>query len=159
VAVAAPAATIDERADTDRPAEPVLVFDTKFLAMVDAKPRELDARLVVADHGLTLMPADEAGDPLQVLAYDNVASISYSISRDPMWKSPHGPALVIRRNGPLRLLGISVPRHWIALRTHANTFVVLRINELSAPAVLSALEKRTGLHSQRLTDESRRSRE
>jgi hypothetical protein len=58
----------------------------------------------------------------------------------------------------LRLLGISMPRHWIALRTLSNTFVVLRTNETSAPAVLSALEKRTGLRSQRLTEQSRRPR-
>ena len=74
------------------------------------------------------------------------------MSRDPLWMSPHGPEPVIKRGGALSMFGISVPKHWVALRTTANTFVVLRLNESTAPVLVSSLEERTGRHSQRFAE-------
>jgi hypothetical protein len=130
----------------------VKVFDAKLLSVVDAKARELEARLVLDDKLMTVAPADEVGKPLETVPYERVKSISYSVSRDPLWMSPRGPEPVVRRGGTLRLFGMSVPRHWVALRVGANTFVVLRLNESTAPALVSSLEERTGRHSQRLAE-------
>jgi tRNA A-37 threonylcarbamoyl transferase component Bud32 len=147
-----PTAASDKQPDIDLPPPPVQVFDAKLLSIVEDKAREFEARLVLENTLMTVTPADEAGEPLRTLPYEKVKSISYSISRDPLWMSPHGPAPVIRRGGTLRLFGISVPRHWVALRTAANTFVVLRLNESTAPALVSSLEERTGHRSQRLAE-------
>jgi serine/threonine-protein kinase len=147
-----PAPAPDRPPDIDLPPPPVQVFDAKLLSIVEDKAREFEARLVLENTMMTVTPADEAGEPLRTLPYEKVKSISYSISRDPLWMSPQGPAPVIRRGGTLRLFGISVPRHWVALRTAANTFVVLRLNESTAPALVSSLEERTGHRSQRLAE-------
>jgi len=134
------------------PPQPVKVFDAKLLSLVDAKARELEARLVLEDKMLTVTAADDVGKPLETVPYDKVKSISYSVSRDPLWMSAHGPVPVVKRGGALSMFGISVPRHWVALRTSANTFVVLRVSETTAPALVASLEERTGRHSQRFAE-------
>ena len=134
------------------PPQPVKVFDAKLLALVDAKARELEARLVLEDKMLTVTAADDVGKPLETVPYEKVKSISYSVSRDPLWMSAHGPVPVVKRGGALSMFGISVPRHWVALRTAANTFVVLRLGEVTAPALVASLEERTGRHSQRFAE-------
>jgi serine/threonine-protein kinase len=134
------------------PPQPVKVFDAKLLSFVDAKARELEARLVLEDKMLTVAPADDTGKALETVPYEKVKSITYSVSRDPLWMSPHGPAPVVKRGGALSMFGISVPRHWVALRTAANTFVVLRLSETTAPALVASLEERTGRHSQRFAE-------
>jgi serine/threonine-protein kinase len=134
------------------PPQPVKVFDAKLLALVDAKARELEARLVLEDKMLTVTAADDVGKPLETVPYETVKSISYSVSRDPLWMSTHGPVPVVKRGGALSMFGISVPRHWVALRTAANTFVVLRLGEVTAPALVASLEERTGRHSQRFAE-------
>jgi serine/threonine-protein kinase len=150
---ASPAPPIaDKPPEAEPPPQPVKVFDAKLLSVVDAKARELEARLVLDDKLMTVAPADEVGKPLETVPYERVKSISYSVSRDPLWMSPRGPEPVVRRGGTLRLFGMSVPRHWVALRVGANTFVVLRLNESTAPALVSSLEERTGRHSQRLAE-------
>src|SRR5262249_5096853 len=107
------------------PPPPVKVFDAKLLSVVDAKARELEARLVLEDRMLTVTQAYDMGRPLETVPYEKVRAISYSVSRDPLWMSPHGPEPVVRRGGPLSMFGISVPHHWVALRTGPSTFVVL----------------------------------
>jgi serine/threonine protein kinase len=88
-----------------QPAQPVKVFDAKLLSVVDAKARELEARLVLEDKMLTVTPAYDMGRPLETVPYEKVKSISYSVSRDPLWMSPHGPEPVVRRADHVRHLG------------------------------------------------------
>jgi hypothetical protein len=137
------------------PPQPVKVFDAKLLSLVDTKARELEARLVLEDKMLTVTPADNVGKPFETVPYEKVKSISYSVSRDPLWMSPRGPAPVVRRGGALSMFGISMPRHWVALRTASNTFVVLRVSESTAPALVASLEERTGRHSHRFAEVKR----
>src|SRR5204862_2458800 len=79
-----PAPASDRQPDIDLPPPPVQVFDAKLLSIVEDKAREFEARLVLENTMMTVTPADEAGEPLRTLPYENVKSISYSISRDPL---------------------------------------------------------------------------
>lgn len=125
---------------------PELVFETKVLVGDERSQRERDARLVLSNRRLTVTANGETGHPLHSVPYDRVVSISYSRGPDPMWNSPKGPAPVTRaRGGALRLLGISVQRHWISVRTNTETrFVVLQFEDEQIKKVLSVLEERTG---------------
>jgi serine/threonine-protein kinase len=134
-------------------------FDAKFLTITDAKPRELDVRLALGSRALAVLSRDESSAQLQTLAYRNVTAVSYSVARDPLWQSEQGPTPVLRRGGMLRRLGVSNPKHWIVLRTEADAFVVLQVNEATAPAVLSLLEENTGLRAVQLTDRGSRAKE
>jgi tRNA A-37 threonylcarbamoyl transferase component Bud32 len=146
-------ASVDERpADATVTRRPDSNFKAKFLAIADTKARELDVRLTLGDRALTLMASDDSGKQLQTLDYSRMTAVSYSVSRDPLWQSPDGPAPVLRRGGMLRKFGFSNARHWIVLSTESDAFVVLQVNEETAPSVLSLLEDHTGLRSHRLTD-------
>jgi len=72
-----------------------------------------------------------------------------------MWRSPTGPARVAHavNGGVLDALGIVVDRHWISLGTNTtDRFIVLRVSDGQASQVLSALEDRTGLTTQRVIE-------
>jgi hypothetical protein len=101
---------------------------------------------VLAEGTVTVTADDEKGDRLHTVAYASVLSINYSRGADPMWNGPQGPAVVARAPvGALRLLGVSIERHWISLRTNTeNRFVILRVDDEQVRRVLSALEERTG---------------
>jgi serine/threonine-protein kinase len=141
------AETAPERTAAASPAKafPALVFRTKTLVGAARRHRERDARLVLAEGTITLT-ADDTGDLLHRVAYNGVVSVNYSQSADPMWNGPKGPLTVARApSGPLRLLGVSIERNWISLRTNTDTrFVVLRVDESQVRRLLSALEERTG---------------
>jgi tRNA A-37 threonylcarbamoyl transferase component Bud32 len=120
-----------------------LVFATKLLA---GDGQERDAQLVLSEGRLTVTTNSEARQTVHSVPYRRVVSISYARSRDPMWSSPKGSAPARRgRGNPLRMLGISVQRHWIALTTNMETrFLVLRFEDAQIRDVLEELEDRTG---------------
>jgi serine/threonine-protein kinase len=123
---------------------PALLFRTKVLVGARSRPRERAARLVVAEGTVTLT-ADDSGDRLRTVAYEDVISIDYSRGPDPMWSSPKGPAVLARPGGTLRKLGVSLERHWISLQTTTEPrFVILRVDDGEVMRLLSALEERTG---------------
>ena len=138
----------ERRTATSLPAKPfpAVVFRTKALVGVGGRQRERDARLVLAEGTLTVTADDDTGDRLYTVACESVLSINYSRGADPMWNGPQGPAVVARAPaGALRLLGVSVERHWISLRTNTeNRFIILRIDDTQVRRMLSALEERTG---------------
>ena len=119
-----------------------MVFEAKAFVVEEGKARELDAQVVLSDGRITVS-ATEQHNPLHDIPYDSVLSINYSRGRDPMWKSPEGPASVARASGGA--LGIfRGDRHWVSLRT-ADRFLVLRVaNGTQAQRALSALQQRTG---------------
>jgi len=125
---------------------PALAFEIKAIVGGGSTSRERDARLILAEGKITVRADDPTRRPLHTVPYDSVISISYSRGRDPMWNSPKGPAPVIRApGGVLRLLGVSIQRHWISLRTNSeNRFVILRVEDAQVRKMLSALEERTG---------------
>jgi hypothetical protein len=98
---------------------------------------------------------DSDGSPVYSVAYAKVTSINYSIGRDPMWRSPTGPARVAHavNGGVLDALGIVVDRHWISLgTTTSDQFIVFRVSDGQVRQVLLALEERTGLTTQRVIE-------
>src|SRR5262249_2183373 len=102
------------------------------------------------NRALTVVTSDDSARQLQTVAYTDVTGISYSVGRDPLWRSDDGPVPVLRRGGMLRKFGLSSARHWIVLRTDSDTFVVLQVNAASEPALVSLLEGHTGVRSQQL---------
>ena len=138
----------ERRTATTLPAKvfPAVAFRTKALVGAGSRPRERDARLVLAEGTVTVTADDETGDRLHTVAYESVLSIDYSRGADPMWNGRQGPAVVARAPvGALRRIGVSIERHWISLRTNTeNRFVILRVDDAQVRKVLSALEERTG---------------
>ena len=132
-----------------------LVFRIETLVGTGRWQRERNARLTLEDGAATVM-TDSDGSPVYSVAYAKVTSINYSIGRDPMWRSPTGPARVahpVNGGGVLDALGIVVDRHWISLgTTTTDRFIVFRVSDGQASQVLSALEERTGLTTQRIIE-------
>ena len=99
---------------------PVRVFESKALV----GERERDAQLVLADGNVTVIVDGDTQHPLQSVPFGSVISISYSRGRDPMWKSPKGPARAARTRGALGIFRLE--RHWITLRTDVDDrFIIL----------------------------------
>ncbi len=138
---------------------PEVVFETTVLVADGRKQRERGGRLVLSDRHLTVTATGDMRKPLHSVPYDRVASISYSRGPDPMWNSPEGPAMVARmQSGVSRLLGVSVQKHWIAVRTNTATrFVVLRFEDTQIREVLAAFEERTGRPPQAVRKRARTS--
>jgi hypothetical protein len=129
-----------------------IAFNIKSLLGTGRRQRERDVRLVLGDGRLAAMTADD-GKPVYALPYSSVTSIAYSHSRDPMWSSPIGPALVTHADGGvLGALGISVDRNWVSLGTSTtDRFIVFRVSDVQVHKVLSALEQCTGLTTQHIS--------
>lgn len=134
-----------------------LVFSAEALVGTGRWLRRRDARVVLADGKVTVI-ADDDRKPLHSVPYESVTSINYSKSRDPMWRSPKGPVRVARTNGGvLDTLGIIVDRHWVSLGTSASDrFIVFCVAEAQVHRVLSSLEERTGLVTQRVGEPTSR---
>src|SRR5581483_3752719 len=116
------------------------------------KPREWKSRVTLAD-GNILVQANETGQLLFAVPFDDVTSISYSRALDPMWTTPAGPRRVTRAGHGF--FGVFMERHWVSLRTtNAKAhFVVLRLDdELDARRAISALEERTRLVAEVVRD-------
>ena len=140
-----------------RTASARLVFSGEALVGTGRWLRRRDARVVLGDGTITVI-ADDDKKPLHSVPYESVTSINYSNSRDPMWRSPKGPVRVARTNGGvLDTLGIIVDRHWVSLGTSASDrFIVFCVAEAQVHRVLSSLEERTGLVTQRVGEPTSR---
>jgi len=150
------APTKDRAAAASRASAAPLVFETRALVGGGRSQRERDAKLVLADGKVNVTAADDAQHPLHSVPYDDVMSISYSHSRNPMWNSPYGPVLVTKADGgAFGAFGIFIERRWISIRTRSG-FVVLRVSDVLEKKVLSALEERTGRTPTFVTDEKRK---
>lgn len=125
---------------------PTLVFHAKVLVGTGSRQRERDAQLVLGDGRVTVSIGAASDQPLYSVPYGDVLSVSHSPSPHPMWKSPKGPARIVRFTaGKLGKLGIFVDRPWIALEAATDDkFMVLRIEEGMVKKMLAALEERTG---------------
>jgi hypothetical protein len=124
---------------------PALTFDAKTVVGVGTRAREQDARVVLADGRVTVTGDGDGTKALHAVRYRDVLSINYSRGQDPMWRSPKGPASIVRLGGgTLGRFGIRVDRHWISLQTGDGSFIVLRVEQPLARRMLKALEERTG---------------
>ena len=117
--------------------------------------RERDAQLVLSD-GKVNVVANDKPRVLHSVPYESVMSISYSRSRDPLWRSPAGPVALAHVGGGA--LGIFLERHWVALRTDTDDrFIVLRFTDEIVGKALTALEERTGRTRQFVVERKRKS--
>ena len=125
---------------------PTVVFHTKVLVGTGARQHERNAQLMLGDGRVTVSTATASDQPLHSVAYRDVRSVSYSRSRDPMWKAANGTERVVRfTGGTLGKFGIFVEHPWIAVETAtAERFIVLRVDEGMVEEILTALEERTG---------------
>jgi eukaryotic-like serine/threonine-protein kinase len=129
-------------AEISRKAFAPLAFEARTLVTSGRRPREQDAQVVLSDGKVNVVASSDAR-LLHSIAYENILSISYSRTLDPMWRSPSGPAAVARVGGGT--FGIFFERHWVSLRTGTGDgFVVLRLDGDVVGKVLTALEERTG---------------
>jgi hypothetical protein len=127
-----------------------VVFEVKALVVDGERTREHDARAVFADGRITVTPKD-GPNPLHDVPYDSVLSISYSQGRDPLWRSPSGPAPVARAGGGT--LGIfRGERHWLSVQAKDRILVVRLENEPDVRRVIAALEERTGNKTVRVSE-------
>jgi serine/threonine protein kinase len=127
-------------------APPPLEFETRVLIGTRSRQRESPARLLLANRTLCVTPYGTPDEPLYSVPYESVVAIHYSRGREPLWKSPQGPARVTRFDGgTLGKLGIFVERQWVSLQTDTDDrFVVLRFDDEVVRKALKALEERTG---------------
>ncbi len=134
----------EERPATTTVPEASLVFETRALVGT-RKPKEQSAQLVLGEGKITIIPTSDPSTTLCAIPYGRVISINISMSRDPLWNSPQGPAPVARAGGTLSRFGIASTREWISLRTSTDEqFVAMRFDEVIIKRVLLALEERTG---------------
>jgi hypothetical protein len=125
---------------------PTALFHAKALVGTGTRQRERDVEMTLADGRVTVSTGATSVQPLYSVPYRNVRSVHYSRGRDPMWKSPEGPARLVRADGGrLARFGIFVDRHWISLETDTeDKFIVLRVEEGVVRSILAALEEHTG---------------
>jgi hypothetical protein len=82
--------------------------------------------------------------------YRSLLGINYSSSKQPLWRSPSGPAQAVKVDGgALRFLKGS--RNWLVLRTSATT-LVLRVDDGDLRRVMSGIEERTGIKVERVAE-------
>jgi serine/threonine-protein kinase len=125
---------------------PPLTFETKVLLGAGGSQRERDVTVLLADGTITVTADNTPDQPLYTIPFGRLLSVTHSRGRDPMWKSPKGPAAVVRSHGgALGKFGVFVSREWIVLQTDTEpAFVILRVEEGQARPVITALEQRTG---------------
>jgi eukaryotic-like serine/threonine-protein kinase len=120
---------------------PLTVFDIRFVAAEKARVRERDAIMTFSSGVLTI--AERHGAVLRSIPYEQIRSVNYSRSRQPMWKSPRGPAPVMRVGGGALGIFRSEP-HWVSIRTK-EAFSVLRVGPEHARSLATAFSQRTGV--------------
>ena len=136
-----------EAAATPRPPVfPPVVFDAKALVGFGDRQAEREVNVQMADGHVAVTGAGLPNDVLFRQPYDGIRSISYSLSRHPLWLSPNGPAPAVRTG---RVLGIFArSRHWVTLRdtnaADASTIVLRFENAEQVGSLVRALAERTG---------------
>jgi serine/threonine protein kinase len=119
-------------------------FEAVALLGSGTRRQERKAQITLND-GKISIHAGKNQKPLQSVGYGDVASISYSRGRDPLWNAPSGPTPVARADFDFGMFWHE--RYWLSLHTpnENSRFVVLRLgNEAQARRVITALEERTG---------------
>lgn len=143
---------------TDLPPEVPTMFPAETLVGAGVRQRTAKCSVLFADRKI-YVEANDSHRLLHELSYNDVLSISYSHSFDPIEATAQGPRRVARApRGPLTAFGIFVARDWITLRTTnaPAEFVVLRFDdEPEARRAMKALEKRTGRSAVRAVSRAR----
>jgi hypothetical protein len=136
---AAAARRLRARRDVGLP--PLTISDVKVLVSEGARQRERDVTLTFAAGMLTV--AEKNGTVVRSIPYEQILSVSYSRSRQPMWQSPGGPAPVMRVGGGALGFFRADP-HWMSVRTR-ESFLVLRVEPQHTRSVPAAFADRAGV--------------
>jgi hypothetical protein len=125
---------------------PPVVFDAKALVGIGDRQNEREVNVQMADGRLAVTAAGSPNDVIYRQPYNAIQSIAYSLSRNPLWLSPSGPAPAVRTG---RVLGIFArSRHWVTVRSgdaaDPSTIVLRFENADQVKHVVSALAERTG---------------
>jgi serine/threonine-protein kinase len=120
---------------------PLTIVDVRFVAADGTRVRERDAIMTFSSGVLTV--AERSGAVVRSIPYEQIMSVNYSRSRQPMWRSPAGPAPVMRVGGGAFGVFRSDP-HWVSIRTK-DSFVVLRVEADHVRSLPAAFSQRTGV--------------
>ena len=120
---------------------PLTIVDVRFVAAEGTRVREREAIMTFSAGVLTV--ADRNGAVIRSLPYEQIMSVSYSRSRQPMWRSPRGPAPVLRVGGGAFAIFRADP-HWVSIRTK-GAFLVLRIGPEQIRSLPEAFSQRAGV--------------
>jgi serine/threonine protein kinase len=125
---------------------PLTIVDIRFVAAEGTRVRERDAIMTFSSGVLTI--SERNGAVLRSIPYEQIRSVNYSRSRQPMWKSPRGPAPVMRVGGGAFGIFRSDP-HWVSIRTK-EAFSVLRVAPEHLRTLPAAFSHRTGVTMDRV---------
>ena len=120
---------------------PLTIVDVRFVAAEGTRVREREAIMTFSAGVLTV--AERNGAVIRSLPYEHIMSVSYSRSRQPMWRSPRGPAPVLRVGGGAFAMFRADP-HWVSIRTK-GAFLVLRIGPGQIRSLPEAFSQRAGV--------------
>jgi eukaryotic-like serine/threonine-protein kinase len=135
-----------------RPAveHPLLKFsEVRVLVADGSKTKEQDVSLTLESGGIVVR--NGKGDQvLKALPYQEVLSATYSESKRPHWNATPGVAGVPSAFGGSGSL-FQRSRHWLTLQSK-DDFLILRLEKDNLPAILPAIESRTGAHVQKVSE-------
>jgi hypothetical protein len=110
------------------------------------KSRELDA-LLSLEPGKLVVRSRESGAVLKTLPYQAIAAATYVQSKRPKSSdSPNVAAVPENVAGSGFFLGTA--KHWLTLQSPSD-FLILRLDDKNVRAIMSSLESRTGIKTQR----------
>jgi len=133
--------TPDRAVARDAALPPLTIVDVRYVAAEGTRVREREAIMTFAGGVLTI--AERNGAVIRSLSYEQIMSVSYSRSRQPMWRSPGGPAPVLRVGGGAFAMFRSDP-HWVSIRTK-EAFFVLRIGPEQIRTLPEVFSQRAGV--------------
>lgn len=120
---------------------PQTIVDVRFVAAEGTRVREREAILTFSAGVLTIV--ERNGAVIRSIPYEQIMSVHYSRSRQPMWQSPGGPAPVLRVGGGAFGMFRSDP-HWLSIRTR-EAFLVLRIGPEHIRSLPDIFSQRAGV--------------
>ncbi|MGH9313628.1 MAG: hypothetical protein ACRD1S_10570, partial [Vicinamibacterales bacterium] len=121
--------------------QPLTIVDVRVVGADGNHVREREAMMTFSAGVLTV--AERNGTVVRSIPYDQIMSVSYSRSRQPMWQSPGGPAPVMRVGGGAFGMFRSEP-HWMSIRTK-EAFLVLRVEPEHIRSLPNAFSQRAGV--------------
>jgi eukaryotic-like serine/threonine-protein kinase len=121
---------------------PLTVVDVRVVGADGNRIREREAIMTFSSGVLTV--AERNGTVVRSIPYEQIMSVSYSRSQQPMWQSPGGPSPVLRVGGGAFAMFRSEP-HWLSIRTR-EAFLVLRVGPEHIRSLPTAFSERTGVN-------------
>lgn len=140
---------------TVAPARPGVVtsafrFDARVVVADGDKRREREATVLIADGNVTVSEKEKSAKALYVVPVESLVGLTYSISRQPLWNSPDGPAEAMKVEGGAFGF-LKGGKNWFGLQTN-DSLLVLSVDDEAVGRVTAGLQERTGLKLQRLAE-------